>query len=99
MPNTVRTTYLLTPTTSTATINLLFIYGKGFNAGSYSLAITGKSWAVIQQYYSELIPECVVKGTIFARMSPDQKQQLVQALQTTGYYVGQLSSQKMFTLQ
>lgn len=30
----------------------------------------------------------VTRGAIFARMSPDQKQQLVQELQSLGYYVG-----------
>jgi cation-transporting ATPase 13A3/4/5 len=57
--------------------------------GRYHLAINGKCWSVIQDYYPELIPRCVVKGTIFARMSPDQKQQLVQELQKLNYVVGE----------
>ncbi|XP_046445093.1 polyamine-transporting ATPase 13A3-like isoform X2 [Daphnia pulex] len=56
--------------------------------GRYHLAITGKCWSIIQEHYPELVPRCVVKGTIFARMSPDQKQQLVQALQQLNYVVG-----------
>lgn len=51
-------------------------------------ALTGKTWASIKQYYPELIPKVVTRGAIFARMSPDQKQQLVQELQSLGYYVG-----------
>lgn len=54
--------------------------------------MTGKCWAVLQEHYPELIPRCVVKGTIFARMSPDQKQELVQELQQLSYYVGELSN-------
>jgi cation-transporting ATPase 13A2 len=50
--------------------------------------LTGKTWALIKQYYPELIPKLTTRGTIFARMSPDQKQQLVQELQALGYYVG-----------
>lgn len=54
------------------------------------LAITGKSWSVIQEHYPEIVARCVVRGTIFARMSPDQKQQLIQELQKLGYVVGGL---------
>lgn len=67
---------------------ILSMPDTGTHYGRYHLAITGKSWSVIQEHYSELIPNFVVKGTIFARMSPDQKQQLVVALQKTGYFVG-----------
>ncbi|XP_053974573.1 polyamine-transporting ATPase 13A3-like isoform X1 [Hylaeus volcanicus] len=53
----------------------------------YVFALTGKTWSLIKQYYPELIPKLVTRGAIFARMSPDQKQQLVQELQSLGYYV------------
>ncbi|XP_008206786.1 cation-transporting ATPase 13A2 isoform X2 [Nasonia vitripennis] len=53
----------------------------------YVFSLTGKTWALIKQYYPELIPKLTTRGTIFARMSPDQKQQLVQELQALGYYV------------
>ncbi|XP_006611115.1 probable cation-transporting ATPase 13A3 isoform X3 [Apis dorsata] len=53
----------------------------------YVFALTGKTWALVRQYYPELIPKLVTRGAIFARMSPDQKQQLVQELQSLGYYV------------
>lgn len=56
--------------------------------------MSGKCWAVIQQHYPELISRCAVKGTIFARMSPDQKQQLVHELQKLGYYVGKSQTKK-----
>lgn len=44
---------------------------------------------MIKQHYPELIPKVATRGAIFARMSPDQKQQLVQELQALGYYVGE----------
>ncbi|CAK9833512.1 Polyamine-transporting ATPase 13A3 [Anthophora retusa] len=53
----------------------------------YVFALTGKTWALVKQYYPELISKFVTRGAIFARMSPDQKQQLVQELQSLGYYV------------
>ncbi|XP_050450065.1 polyamine-transporting ATPase 13A3 isoform X1 [Cataglyphis hispanica] len=58
-----------------------------YSKNKYVFALTGKTWALIRQYYPELIPKVVTRGAIFARMSPDQKQQLVQELQSLGYYV------------
>ncbi|RLU24127.1 hypothetical protein DMN91_004336 [Ooceraea biroi] len=58
-----------------------------YSKSKYVFALTGKTWALIKQYYPELIPKMVTRGAIFARMSPDQKQQLVQELQSLGYYV------------
>ncbi|KYM96005.1 putative cation-transporting ATPase 13A3 [Cyphomyrmex costatus] len=58
-----------------------------YSKNVYTFALTGETWALIKQYYPELIPKVVTRGAIFARMSPDQKQQLVQELQSLGYYV------------
>ena len=55
---------------------------------SYCLAIEGKSWSVIYNHYPDILKKVMVRGAIFARMSPDQKQQLVMSLQALGYYVG-----------
>ena len=55
---------------------------------SYCFAIEGKSWRVVHQYFPEILQKLVVRGAIFARMSPEQKQQLVLELQSLGYYVG-----------
>lgn len=55
---------------------------------NYVFALTGKTWALVKQYYPELIPKLATRGAVFARMSPDQKQHLVQELQALGYYVG-----------
>lgn len=54
---------------------------------NYRFALTGKTWAIIKEYFSDLMPRIVTRGTIFARMSPDQKQQLIMELQDLGYYV------------
>ncbi|XP_066597773.1 polyamine-transporting ATPase 13A3 isoform X2 [Prorops nasuta] len=56
----------------------------------YVFALTGKTWSLVKQYYPELIPRLTTRGAIFARMSPDQKQQLVQELQLLGYYVAMI---------
>ncbi|GLV38282.1 anne boleyn [Carabus blaptoides fortunei] len=53
----------------------------------YHLAMTGKSWALAREYFPELIPKLATKGIVFARMSGEQKQQLVLELQNLGYYV------------
>lgn len=53
----------------------------------YRFAMDGKTWAIVREYYPELLPKFVTRGTIFARMSPDQKMQLITELQDLGYYV------------
>ncbi|XP_047486397.1 polyamine-transporting ATPase 13A3-like isoform X3 [Penaeus chinensis] len=57
-------------------------------APKYHLAVTGKAWALLCQYFPDLVPRIVAKGTVFARMSPDQKAQLVEELQAIDYIVG-----------
>jgi cation-transporting ATPase 13A3/4/5 len=63
----------------------------GIGQERFKLALTGKTWAVIRDSFPELIPRICTKGAVFARMSSDQKQQLVQELQGLGYYVGKFS--------
>ncbi|XP_071944606.1 polyamine-transporting ATPase 13A3-like [Antedon mediterranea] len=55
---------------------------------TYNFAVTGKSFAVIKNHFQDLMPKIVQRGTVFARMSPDQKVQLVEELQALGYSVG-----------
>lgn len=55
---------------------------------NYRFAMTGKVWSVVRENYADLIPRLVTRGSVFARMSPEQKQQLVQELQALGYCVG-----------
>ncbi|CAH8583523.1 unnamed protein product [Schistosoma turkestanicum] len=53
----------------------------------FHLAMSGNTWSVIREHYPWLIPKLVVKGTVFARFSPEQKAQVIEALQSVGYYV------------
>ncbi|XP_050535310.1 polyamine-transporting ATPase 13A3-like isoform X2 [Daktulosphaira vitifoliae] len=53
----------------------------------YSFALTGKTWSLLKQYCPEYIPKIITRASVFSRMSPDQKQQLIQELQGIGYYV------------
>jgi cation-transporting ATPase 13A3/4/5 len=55
---------------------------------NYYFACTGKSFEVIRREHPDLLNKIAVRGKVFARMSPDQKQQLVEALQSLGYFVG-----------
>ncbi|XP_014665999.1 PREDICTED: probable cation-transporting ATPase 13A3 isoform X2 [Priapulus caudatus] len=57
-------------------------------APCYHIAINGRSWTIIREHFPELIPKVVMKGTVFARMSPEQKVQVVEELQDLGYIVG-----------
>ncbi|XP_054266633.1 polyamine-transporting ATPase 13A3-like isoform X2 [Macrosteles quadrilineatus] len=51
-------------------------------------ALTGPTWDSIHTYCPDQVPAIVKRCTVFARMTPDQKQQLVLCLQSFGYYVG-----------
>uniref|UniRef100_A0A669CK24 ATPase 13A3 n=1 Tax=Oreochromis niloticus TaxID=8128 RepID=A0A669CK24_ORENI len=52
---------------------------------SYHFAVSGKAFAVILEYFPQLL---VLRATVFARMAPDQKTQLVEVLQSMDYTVG-----------
>jgi cation-transporting ATPase 13A3/4/5 len=62
---------------------------SGIGKDNFKLVLTGKTWAVIRDSFPELLPRICTRGAVFARMSSEQKQQLVQELQGLGYYVGQ----------
>ncbi|XP_055595755.1 polyamine-transporting ATPase 13A3 [Uranotaenia lowii] len=57
------------------------------SGGSFRFALTGKTWAIIKEHFPDLVPKILTFGTVFARMSPDQKQHLISDLQSLGYYV------------
>lgn len=59
-----------------------------FTDARVHLALTGETWEIIMKHYPELLNAVCVRGTVFARMSPHQKQQLVEQLQSLQYYVG-----------
>ncbi|XP_053378783.1 polyamine-transporting ATPase 13A3-like isoform X2 [Mercenaria mercenaria] len=50
-------------------------------------AMSGKSWEIVRLHFPEQLQKILVRGVVFARMSPEQKAQLVEALQGLGYYV------------
>ncbi|ERE75973.1 putative cation-transporting ATPase 13A4 [Cricetulus griseus] len=56
--------------------------------GTYHFALSGKSFNVISQHFSSLLPKILINGTIFARMSPGQKSSLVEEFQKLDYFVG-----------
>jgi cation-transporting ATPase 13A3/4/5 len=56
-------------------------------SNKYRFAMDGKTWAICKEHFPELMGKFVTRGTIFARMSPDQKQALIGELQDLGYYV------------
>jgi len=60
----------------------------GIVNNNYHFAITGKSFNVVRDHYPDVMEKLCVRGAIFARMSPDQKETLVGGLQDLGYYVG-----------
>uniref|UniRef100_A0A7N6BEY8 P-type ATPase A domain-containing protein n=1 Tax=Anabas testudineus TaxID=64144 RepID=A0A7N6BEY8_ANATE len=63
---------------------------EGLYQGSfgYHLAINGKSFAALCDYFPEHLPKVLMRATVFARMAPDQKTQLVKELQKLNYRVG-----------
>ncbi|XP_051894917.1 cation-transporting ATPase 13A2 isoform X2 [Pristis pectinata] len=54
----------------------------------YHFAINGKSFAVICDYFPDLLQKILLRGTVYARMAPNQKTQLVESLQKLEYTVG-----------
>ncbi|XP_030590233.1 polyamine-transporting ATPase 13A2 isoform X1 [Archocentrus centrarchus] len=61
------------------------LYQGGFG---YHLAINGKSFAALCDHFPEYLPKVLMRATILARMTPDQKTQLVKELQKLNYRVG-----------
>ncbi|XP_034951559.1 probable cation-transporting ATPase 13A3 [Chelonus insularis] len=60
---------------------------KGMETINYRFALTGQTWQLLREFYPELIPKICVRGAVFARMTSEQKQQLVVELMQLGYYV------------
>ncbi|XP_042354319.1 polyamine-transporting ATPase 13A3-like isoform X4 [Plectropomus leopardus] len=55
---------------------------------SYHFAVSGRAFAVITEHFPQLVHKLVLGATVFARMAPDQKTQLVEVLQSMDYTVG-----------
>ena len=60
---------------------------RGTVPRGYHFAMTGRTWGIIRTHFPHLLPKLIVKGTIFARMAPDQKAKLVEELQELDYVV------------
>lgn len=59
------------------------------NFRGYSLAVTGEVFRWIIDYApQEVLHRMLVRGQVFARMSPDEKHELVEKLQSIDYCVG-----------
>ncbi|KAF4096684.1 cation-transporting ATPase 13A2 isoform X1 [Onychostoma macrolepis] len=58
------------------------------NGASYHLAVNGMSFAALCDHFPEYLPKILLRGTVYARMTPEQKTQLVKALQKLNYRVG-----------
>ncbi|KAM4609747.1 polyamine-transporting ATPase 13A2 isoform 2-T2 [Polymixia lowei] len=91
-----------TPQTAQSTPKLRFHLGEGGTQGtmevlteglyqsgiSYHLAVNGKSFSALCDYFPEYLPKVLMRATVYARMAPDQKTQLVKELQKLNYRVG-----------
>ena len=51
------------------------------------LAVTGHTFKIIEDNFPHLLPKLIVCGAVFARMSPENKQRLIELLQVYGYIV------------
>ena len=69
---------------------LIFIYGVLATdelSKNWHFAISGKDWSLLRQHFPLRVPYIVQRGTVFARMSPDQKAQLIEELKKIDYQV------------
>ncbi|XP_037684314.1 polyamine-transporting ATPase 13A2 isoform X2 [Choloepus didactylus] len=55
---------------------------------SSHLALSGSTFGVLVKHFPTLLPKILVQGTVFARMAPEQKTELVCELQKLQYCVG-----------
>ena len=51
----------------------------------YHFAMCGRTWGVVRAHYYHLLPKLIQRGTVFARMAPEQKAQLVEEFQAIDY--------------
>uniref|UniRef100_A0A8C8FJ92 ATPase cation transporting 13A2 n=1 Tax=Oncorhynchus tshawytscha TaxID=74940 RepID=A0A8C8FJ92_ONCTS len=85
-----------TPQTAQSLPSLRFHLGEGGTEDTglyqgvinYHLAINGKSFSALCDHFPEYLPKVLMRGTVYARMAPEQKTQLVTELQKLNYRVG-----------
>ncbi|XP_041480775.1 probable cation-transporting ATPase 13A3 isoform X2 [Lytechinus variegatus] len=58
------------------------------NQNGTTFAMDGKTFGLIREMQPELMDRLAVHAQVFARMSPDQKMQLIEILQKLEYHVG-----------
>ncbi|XP_051027153.1 polyamine-transporting ATPase 13A2 isoform X2 [Acomys russatus] len=63
-------------------------YSLEMEPQSCHLALSGPTFAVLQKHFPKLLPKVLVQATVFARMAPEQKTELVCELQKLRYCVG-----------
>jgi cation-transporting P-type ATPase 13A2 len=68
--------------------NVTKLNSKPYDESNFVYAIDGKSFGVIRKENQEFFKQLALRGAVFARMSPDQKQQLIETLQEVGHFVG-----------
>uniref|UniRef100_A0AAY5KLV7 ATPase cation transporting 13A2 n=1 Tax=Esox lucius TaxID=8010 RepID=A0AAY5KLV7_ESOLU len=64
------------------------IHSQDVKVNKYHLAINGMSFSALCDYFPEYLPKVLMRGTVYARMAPEQKTQLVKELQKLNYRVG-----------
>ena len=81
--------YSLRPVRPVRSADLYIADAEIFEPQDYHLALTGDVFRWMVDFAGlETLQRMLVKGVVFARMSPDEKHELVERLQALGYTVG-----------
>ncbi|XP_068137274.1 probable cation-transporting ATPase 13A5 [Hyperolius riggenbachi] len=64
------------------------ISGMRGRAWNYHYAMSGNTYDIIKEFFPNLIPDILLNGTIFGRMTPKQKSSIIENLQEIDFYVG-----------
>ncbi|XP_022666332.1 probable cation-transporting ATPase 13A3 isoform X2 [Varroa destructor] len=56
--------------------------------GNFQIVTTGNALAIIRRRYPKILHKVIVRGIVFARMTPDSKTHFVEDLQAVGHCVG-----------
>ena len=57
------------------------------DGSNYNFAMTGTTYATLRKSFPEIFTKTLLNGSIYARMSPDQKAQLIEDFISIGYCV------------
>lgn len=71
-----------------STLNFILTVKTCYIFRFWHYAIDGRNFALLRMHFSEMLPNIIVRGTVFARMLPEQKTQLIEAFQDLNYIVG-----------